>query len=65
MTLPRIDIVCTEEWLGRRCKRLAGHDGMHSDGERTWLFRDPSVPAWVERARARMLPARDLTGSAA
>ncbi len=55
MTLPAH---CTEVWLGDRCARPAGHDGLHRLNEHTWLFRDPAVPQWVERALARLLPAK-------
>lgn len=51
---------CGDPWRLTHCTRPATHEGLHSDGDAAWGFRDPFIPEWVRRAQAHELPAKEL-----
>lgn len=68
----RIRHLCDEPGIGdARCSEPAGHPGdFHTDGVRTWAFRDapvaPQLPEWLARSRAGLVNlGRDETGRVA
>lgn len=46
---------CPDRWLGLRCSREAGHEGLHTVGGRSWFFGAPDDSAWVAERLAKVI----------